>query len=112
MCEAVWVTHGGGMGRQVAEWMATGEPSYDLGEADANRFYPHDDAAYVLARGTQQYREVYDIIHPLQQLTRAAEPAADAVPPAAGRAGRDVLHRRRLGAAAVVRREPRAASRA
>ena len=40
VCEAVWVTHGGGMGRQVAEWMATGEPSYDLAEADANRFYP------------------------------------------------------------------------
>src|SRR4249920_2938703 len=34
ICEAVWVTHGGGMGRQVAEWMTTGEPSYDLGEAD------------------------------------------------------------------------------
>ena len=40
VCEAVWVTHGGGMGQQVAEWMATGEPSYDLAEADANRFYP------------------------------------------------------------------------
>ena len=24
VCEAVWVTHGGGMGRQVAEWMAHG----------------------------------------------------------------------------------------
>ena len=40
VCEAVWVTHGGGMGQQVAEWMVNGEPSYDLAEADANRFYP------------------------------------------------------------------------
>ena len=40
VCEAVWVTHGGGMGRMVAEWMAEGEPSMDLAEADANRFYP------------------------------------------------------------------------
>ena len=69
VCEAVWVTHGGGMGRQVAEWMATGEPSHDLAEADANRFYPFQTTPpYVLARGTQQYREVYDILHPLQQM--------------------------------------------
>jgi glycine cleavage system aminomethyltransferase T/glycine/D-amino acid oxidase-like deaminating enzyme len=69
VCVAVWVTHAGGMGRQVAEWIATGEPSYDMGEADANRFYPFQTTPpYVLARGKQQYREVYDIIHPLQQM--------------------------------------------
>jgi dimethylglycine oxidase len=68
LCEAVWVTHAAGMARQVAEWMAEGEPSYDLAEADANRFYPFQTSpAYVRARGEQQYREVYDIIHPLQQ---------------------------------------------
>ncbi len=71
ICEAVWVTHGGGMGRQVAEWMALGEPSYDLAEADANRFYPYATTPpYVLERGKQQYREVYDIIHPRQQMAR------------------------------------------
>ena len=70
VCEAVWVTHGGGIGRQVAEWMTAGEPSYDLAEADANRFYPFQTTPpYVLARGKQQYREVYDILHPLQQMT-------------------------------------------
>jgi glycine cleavage system aminomethyltransferase T/glycine/D-amino acid oxidase-like deaminating enzyme len=71
VCEAVWVTHGGGMGRQVAEWMAVGEPSYDLAEADANRFYPYATTPpYVLERGKQQYREVYDIVHPRQQMLR------------------------------------------
>ncbi|MGH2635870.1 MAG: GcvT family protein [Actinomycetota bacterium] len=71
VCEAVWITHGGGMGRQVAEWMALGEPSYDLAEADANRFYPYATSPpYVLERGTQQYREVYDVIHPRQQMLR------------------------------------------
>ncbi len=71
VCEAVWVTHGGGMGRQVAEWMATGEPSYDLAEADVNRFYPYQTTPpYVLERGKQQYREVYDILHPRQQMRR------------------------------------------
>jgi len=70
VCEAVWVTHAAGMARQVAEWMVEGEPGYDLAEADANRFYPFQTSApYVRQRGMQQYREVYDIIHPLQQPT-------------------------------------------
>jgi len=69
ICEAVWVTHGGGMGQQIAEWMVNGEPGYDMAEADANRFYPFQTTApYVRARGAQQYREVYDILHPLQQM--------------------------------------------
>jgi glycine cleavage system aminomethyltransferase T/glycine/D-amino acid oxidase-like deaminating enzyme len=71
VCEAVWITHAGGMGRQVAEWMALGAPSYDLAEVDANRFYPYQRTPpYVLKRGKQQYREVYDIIHPRQQMAR------------------------------------------
>jgi dimethylglycine oxidase len=71
VCEAVWITHAAGMARQVAEWMALGEPSYDLAEADANRFYPYQTTPpYVLERGRQQYREVYDIIHPRQQPAR------------------------------------------
>ena len=68
LCEAVWVTHAAGMAKQAVEWMVDGEPSYDLAEADANRFYPFQTSSpYVLERGKQQYREVYDIIHPLQQ---------------------------------------------
>jgi glycine cleavage system aminomethyltransferase T len=47
-----------------------GEPGYDLAEADANRFYPFQTTSpYVRAPGAQQYREVYDILHPLQQMT-------------------------------------------
>ncbi len=70
ICEAVWVTHGGGMGRMAAEWIAGGEPSMDMAEADANRFYPFmTTKPYVRARGAQQYREVYDILHPLQQMS-------------------------------------------
>jgi glycine cleavage system aminomethyltransferase T/glycine/D-amino acid oxidase-like deaminating enzyme len=70
VCEAVWVTHAAGMARQVVEWMEAGEPSYDLAEADANRFHPYQTTpAYVVQRGAQQYREVYDILHPLQQMS-------------------------------------------
>lgn len=69
IAEAVWITHGGGVGNIVAEWMDEGATSLDLREADYHRFSPHvHSPAYVWARGAQQYREVYDIIHPLQQM--------------------------------------------
>ena len=69
IAEAVWITHGGGVGRVMAEWMSDGTPTLDLREADYNRFSTHvHTPAYVKTRGAQQYREVYDIIHPLQQL--------------------------------------------
>ncbi len=46
----------------------------DMAEADANRFYPFmTTAPYVRARGAQQYREVYDILHPLQQMSHPRE---------------------------------------
>ena len=67
--EAVWITHGGGVGKAVAEWMVNGEPTMDLREADISRFHPHQlTRSYITKRGAQQYREVYDILHPLQQM--------------------------------------------
>ena len=67
--EGVWITHGGGVGKAVAEWMVDGQPSMDLREADISRFHPHQlTHSYVTKRGAQQYREVYDIIHPAQQM--------------------------------------------
>lgn len=67
--EAVWITHGGGVGRAMAEWIATGSPSIDLRETDLNRFHPHAlGRAYIETRSNQQYIEVYDIIHPQVQM--------------------------------------------
>ncbi|SNS70207.1 Glycine cleavage system T protein (aminomethyltransferase) [Asanoa hainanensis] len=68
--EAVWVTHSAGVARAVAEWLARGHcSSFDLHECDLNRFEPHQLAPdYVLARGCQNYVEVYDVIHPLQPM--------------------------------------------
>ena len=67
--QAVWVTQAGGVGKAVAEWIVNGEPTTDLRECDIRRFHPHAyTRPYVRARAAQQYREVYDIIHPRQQL--------------------------------------------
>lgn len=69
--EAVWITHGGGVGRVLAEWLVDGVSSIDLRECDINRWEDHAlSPAYIKERGAQQYREVYDILHPLQQLER------------------------------------------
>jgi len=69
VAEAVWITHAAGVGKIMAEWILEGTPSLDLRECDLHRFHQHAfTPAYVKARGAQQYREVYDIIHPLQQI--------------------------------------------
>jgi len=69
VAEAVWVTHSAGVGRAVAEWIATGAPSLDLHDCDLNRFEPHQLApAYVRDRGCQNFVEVYDVLHPLQPM--------------------------------------------
>ena len=69
LAEAVWITHAGGVGKAVAEWIVEGTPMSDLRECDISRFHPHARTRpYVSQRGAQQYREVYDIIHPLQQM--------------------------------------------
>ena len=67
--QAVWITHAGGVARTMAEWMDTGYPSLDMREADIARFHPHARSRpYVRVRAAQQYREVYDIKHPLEQV--------------------------------------------
>lgn len=69
--EAVWITHAGGVGRAMAEWIVGGAPSIDLRECDLNRFPAHArNRAYIETRANQQYVEVYDVIHPLAQVAR------------------------------------------
>ncbi len=66
--EAVWITHAGGVGRAMAEWIVEGSPSIDLRESDLNRFHRHAlGREYIRTRANQQYVEVYDVIHPLDQ---------------------------------------------
>jgi dimethylglycine oxidase len=67
--EAVWITHAGGVGRAMAEWIIEGSPSIDLRESDLNRFHRHAlGRDYIRTRANQQYVEVYDVIHPLDQV--------------------------------------------
>lgn len=70
-CIGLWLTHAGGAARAIAEWMTEGTPSMDLREADITRLQPHyASRAYIHERSAQNYREVYDIIHPMQPINR------------------------------------------
>jgi glycine cleavage system aminomethyltransferase T/glycine/D-amino acid oxidase-like deaminating enzyme len=68
--EAVWVTHSGGFGDALAEWIALGRPvSLDLREHHIARFEKHSESpTYIRERGSQNFIEVYDIIHPRQPM--------------------------------------------
>lgn len=65
----IWVTHSGGAGKTIAELMTHGTTEWDIREASLHRFHAHQtNPKYVALRCAQQYREVYDILHPLQQM--------------------------------------------
>lgn len=66
----IWVTHAGGAGKALAEWMERGVPRLpdgpiDLAHADVNRFDAHE-GSWEFARdiGGEEYRIVYNIMHP------------------------------------------------
>ncbi len=67
---AIWVTHAGGAGKALAEWMVNGVPQLDdgpidVGHCDVNRFDAHE-GSWDFARdlGAEEYRIVYNIMHP------------------------------------------------
>ncbi|MDY7106256.1 MAG: FAD-dependent oxidoreductase [Actinomycetota bacterium] len=66
IAEAVWVTHSAGVGRAMADWLVDGDPGVDVHGCDLARF---DDVQrtddHVRARSSQNFVEVYDVVHPL-----------------------------------------------
>ncbi len=71
LAEAVWITHGGGVGRAIAEWMTHGAPGLDAREADISRFHRHAlTPAYIRARGDEAYKNTHLIIHPSEPMAR------------------------------------------
>lgn len=69
VAEAVWVTHGVGVARAIAEWIIDGYPTLAVHECDVNRFEAHQlGAQHIEERGAQNFVEVYDLLHPLQPM--------------------------------------------
>jgi 4-methylaminobutanoate oxidase (formaldehyde-forming) len=58
----------GGIGRQVASWIAEGEPELDLWRMDIRRFgAQYRSQAFTLARTTEVYATYYDIHYPNEE---------------------------------------------
>ncbi len=58
----------GGIGRQMAHWIAEGEPELDLWKMDIRRFgTQYRSQAYTLARTREVYETYYDIHYPAQE---------------------------------------------
>ena len=62
---AFGIAAGGGAGKALAEWIAAGEPPFDLWPVDIRRFgAPHDDLGWVRARTLELYGKHYTIAWP------------------------------------------------
>jgi glycine cleavage system aminomethyltransferase T/glycine/D-amino acid oxidase-like deaminating enzyme len=67
IAEAVWVTHSAGVAKAVAQLLSEGRSEYDLHGCDVHRFEDFQVADdYVEETSTQNFIEVYDLLHPLQ----------------------------------------------
>ena len=101
---ASWIKEGPGCGRAVAELMSGLVPTVDVHEADAARFYPHQQTvAHVRGRAREGFNKMYGIVHPSRAVgVRPPGPGQPGLR-AGTRAGRGVLRDRGLGAAVLVR---------
>ena len=62
---ASWISHAGGVGRSMAQWMTHGESEIDLRQAHIHRFQDYATTQkYVHTITSKMYREVYDLVHP------------------------------------------------
>lgn len=67
VAEAVWVTHSAGVARAVAEVLTNGKSEIDLAECEISRFEEVQlTPEYVLETSSQNFVEIYDILHPHQ----------------------------------------------
>jgi dimethylglycine oxidase len=65
-----WLTHAGGVGKSVVEWMTNGETEWDMRQAHIHRFQPHVTTQNFIDRiSVKNYREIYEIVHPRQPLS-------------------------------------------
>ena len=67
VAEAVWVTHSAGVARAMAEILTNGASSVDISGCELTRFEEvQTSPAYVKETSSQDFVEVYDIVHPFQ----------------------------------------------
>ena len=65
-----WLTHAGGVGKTVAEWMTAGDTEWDVRQIDVNRFHAFQTTPRFIEKVcNKNYAEIYDIIHPREPIS-------------------------------------------
>ncbi|RIK43787.1 MAG: sarcosine dehydrogenase [Chloroflexi bacterium] len=65
-----WLTHAGGVGKSIAEWMTHGETEWDMRQVHLHRFHGFQNThAFLMAVSGKNYREVWEPGHPRQPLS-------------------------------------------
>lgn len=65
-----WLSHAGGVGKTIAEWMTTGDTEWDVRQVDVNRFHGFQTTPrYIEKVCNKNYAEIYDIIHPREPIS-------------------------------------------
>lgn len=65
-----WLTHAGGVGKTLAEWMTDGDTEWDVRQMDVNRFHAFQTTPRFIEKVcNKNYAEIYDIIHPREPIS-------------------------------------------
>jgi glycine cleavage system aminomethyltransferase T/glycine/D-amino acid oxidase-like deaminating enzyme len=66
-----WLTHAGGVGKCMAEWMTHGDTEWDMRQVNVGRFHRFQSTReFVSIISDKNYAEIYEIVHPRQPLSR------------------------------------------
>ncbi len=68
------IIQAGGAGRAIAEWVANGEPDWDVWPLDCRRYLEFADRSYTLAKALETYQNEYGVAYP-QEERPAGRPA-------------------------------------
>jgi dimethylglycine dehydrogenase len=68
------IVQAGGAGRTIAEWVANGEPDWDVWPLDCRRYGPYASRSFTRARAIETYRKEYGVGYP-QEEREAGRPA-------------------------------------
>ena len=99
-----WLTHAGGVGKTVAEWMTDGDTEWDVRQMDVNRFHAFQTTPRFIEKVcNKNYAEIYDIIHPREPISEPRNVRLSPDAPTSRGDGRGVHHLRRPRATQLVR---------
>ena len=107
------IAQAGGAGKIIAEWVAHGQPEWDVWPLDSRRYLDFANDKFVLAKAIETYQHEYGIGYPAEERPAGRPAKTSPRVPAPRGQGREVRRARRLGTRGLLpagRRSDRAGS--